>query len=152
MAGDRRWISTYLEAAVAEQGVAHNTLLAYGRDLRAWAEWLEGRGKTVESAAREDVEAWLVACDGEGLAQSTRARRLSAVKQLYRFAHAEGWRANNPALRIAGPGASRKLPQTISETEVEALLAAAPCHGRSTGRAAEATPRLSKRSMPPGCG
>jgi len=133
MAGDRRWIATYLEAAAAEQGVARNPLLAYGRDLKTWAEWLEGRGKAVETATREDVEAWLVACDAEGLAQSTRARRLSAVKQLYRFAHAEGWRADNPALRITGPGASRKLPQTISESEVEALLATAPQHGRSPG-------------------
>ena len=131
--GAARWISTYLEAAAAEQGVARNTLLAYGRDLTAWAAWLEGRGRRVESARREDVEAFLVACDAEGLARATRARRLSSIKQLYRFAHEEGWRADNPALRIAGPGAARSLPQTLSEAEVESLLAAAPHHGRTAG-------------------
>jgi integrase/recombinase XerD len=126
-----RWISTFLDAAAAEKGAARNTLLAYGRDLTAWADWLATRGRTVDAATREDVEAFLVACDAEGLATSTRARRLSAVKQLYRFAHEEGWRADNPALRIAGPGTQRHLPQTLTEPEVEALLARAPRHGRT---------------------
>lgn len=128
-----RWISTYLEAAAAEQGAARNTILAYGRDLAAWADWLERRGIGVEDARREDVEAFLIACDAEGLSKATRARRLSSVKQLYRFAHEEGWRADNPALRIAGPGASQSLPQTLSEAEVSALLARAPLHGRTAG-------------------
>lgn len=129
--GAARWISTFLDAAAAEKGAARNTLLAYGRDLSAWADWLEARGQRVETASREDVEGFLVACDAEGLATATRARRLSAVKQLYRFAHEEGWRTDNPALRIAGPGTQRSLPQTLTEAEVEALLARAPRHGRT---------------------
>lgn len=126
-----RWITAYLQAAGAEQGAARNTILAYGRDLRAWADWLAPR--SLAEAQREDVEAWLVACDAQGLSKATRARRLSAVKQLYRFAHEEGWRADNPALRITGPGAQTTLPQTLSEAEVEALLTRAPQHGRSAG-------------------
>ena len=130
-AGAVRWISRYLEAAGAEQGAARNTILAYGRDLKAFCDWLEGKAKSLETAAREDVEAYLVACQAEGLGQATRARRLSSIKQLYRFAHEEGLRADNPALRIAGPGAHRSLPQTLSEAEVDALLTAAPGYGRT---------------------
>ena len=126
-----RWISRYLDAAGAEQGAAKNTILAYGRDLAAFSDWLDSRGKALETAAREDVEAYLVACQADGLGLATRARRLSSIKQLYRFAHDEGMRADNPALRIAGPGASRSLPQTLTEAEVDALLAAAPAFGRS---------------------
>ena len=128
--GAARWISRYLEAAGAEQGAARNTILAYGRDLKAFSDWLTGAGKAIETASREDVEAYLVAAQAEGLGQATRARRLSSIKQLYRFAHDENWRADNPAMRIAGPGARRSLPQTLTEAEVEALLTAAPTHGR----------------------
>ena len=130
-AGAVRWTSRYLEAAGAEQGAARNTILAYGRDLKVFCDWLEGKAKSLETAAREDVEAYLVACQAEGLGQATRARRLSSIKQLYRFAHEEGLRADNPALRIAGPGAYRSLPQTLSEAEVDALLTAAPGYGRT---------------------
>lgn len=126
-----RWISRYLEAAGAEQGASRNTILAYGRDLKAFSDWLTDHGKALDRASREDVEAYLVSCQAEGLGQATRARRLSSIKQLYRFAHDEGLRPDNPALRIAGPGANRSLPQTLSEAEVDALLAAAPVFGRN---------------------
>jgi integrase/recombinase XerD len=126
-----RWISAFLEAMAAELDAAENTLLAYGRDLKAFAGFLDGRGGGFATATKADIEAFMV--DGElaGLAVSTRARRLSAVKQLYRFAVEEGWRADNPALRITGPGKARTLPKTLSEAEVTRLLDAARGHGRS---------------------
>ncbi len=126
-----RWISTFLDAQAAELDAAQNTLLAYGRDLKDFAGFLEARGSDFATARRADIEAYLVSCEAEGLAAATRARRLSAVKQLYRFAYEEGWRADNPALRITGPTKARRLPGTLSEAEVEALLAAATRHGRS---------------------
>lgn len=126
-----RWISTFLEAQAAELDASENTRLAYGRDLKACAEFLERRGSGFERATRADIEAWMVDCEAEGLAVSTRARRLSAVKQLFRFAFEEGWREDNPTLRIAGPGKARKLPKTLSEDEVLRLLGAARAHGRS---------------------
>lgn len=128
-ADSQRWISTFLQAHAAEHNAARNTQLAYGRDLLAFAEFLEPR--SLSAAGREDVEAFLVAADAEGLSKATRARRLSAIRQLYRFAHDEGWRADNPALQISGPGASRHLPKTLSEAEVAALLQAAAQTGRS---------------------
>jgi len=125
-----RWISTFLEAQSAERGSARNTVLGYGRDLRDFAGWLAHRDGDFAAADRAMIEAYLVACDAEGLSRATRARRLSSIRQLFRFAYEEGWRADNPALRITGPGRDKRLPKTLSEAEVEALLQAA----RSTGR------------------
>ena len=127
-----RWISAFLEAQAAELDAAENTLLAYGRDLKTCAASFSRRGIGFDTAERGDIEAWMVECEAEGLAVSTRARRLSAVKQLYRFAFEEGWRTDNPAMRISGPGKARKLPKTLSETEVAGLLEAARLHGRVT--------------------
>ncbi len=125
-----RWISAFLDAQAAELDASENTLLAYGRDLKAFADHL---GQTdFENAVREDIEDYLVACDALGLAQATRARRLSAVKGLYRFAYEEAWRTDNPALKIKGPGRTKSLPKTLSEAEVDALLTAAQQHGRNT--------------------
>jgi integrase/recombinase XerD len=132
MTGPRRHIATFLEAQAAELGAAQNTLLAYGRDLEAFAGWLDARGgASLMEAAKEDVEAYLVACDAEGLAQATRARRLSSIRQFYRFAVDEGWRGDNPAIRLRGPGRRRALPQTLSETQVHRLLEAAGEVGRT---------------------
>jgi len=126
-----QWISTFLEAQAAELGAATNTLLAYGRDLKDAAEWLTAQGLTFDSAERDHVEAYLINCDAQGLAKSTRARRLSAIKQIYRFAFEEGWREDNPAIQIKGPGREKRLPKTLDVIEVDRLLDAARVTGRS---------------------
>lgn len=125
------WIQPFLEAQAAEAGAAHNTLLAYGRDLQDAAGWLAASGKDFATAARSDLEAYLVHLDAQGMARATRARRLSSLKQLYRFAYEEGLRADNPALQIKGPGRDKKLPKTLSIEDVDRLLAAAGRHGRT---------------------
>jgi integrase/recombinase XerD len=127
-------IGAFLEAQAAELDAAKNTQLAYARDLKDYADWLDRRGLTLETAARADVEAYLVHCDAQGLAVSTRARRLSAIRQLYRFAFEEGWRADNPAIQIKGPGREKRLPKVLSEAEVDRLLTAARSHGRPEDR------------------
>jgi integrase/recombinase XerD len=125
-----RWISALLEAQAAELGAARNTLLAYGRDLKDFAGWLAHRGLDFAVASQANVESYLISCDAEGLSKATRARRLSAIRQLYRFAHEEGWRADNPALRLKGPGRDLRLPGTLDHREVDALLEAAKQFGR----------------------
>ncbi|MDD9706080.1 site-specific tyrosine recombinase XerD [Seohaeicola sp. SP36] len=130
MTESARWISAFLEAQAAELGAATNTLLAYGRDLKDFADWLEGR-RDFPRATRDDVEAYLIHCDAQGLAKSTRARRLSAIKQLYRFAFEEGWRTDNPAIQISGPGRDQRLPKVLSVNEVDRLLQAARALGRN---------------------
>ncbi|WP_417261005.1 site-specific tyrosine recombinase XerD [Celeribacter sp.] len=128
---DHGWISRFAEAQLAELGAAENTRESYGRDLLGFSEWLARRGKDFAAAERAEIEAYLVACEAEGLAQSTRARRLSSIKQLYRFAFEEGWREDNPAIQIKGPGRAKRLPKTLSEEEVSRLLEAVQEVGRT---------------------
>ncbi|WP_299029908.1 tyrosine recombinase [uncultured Sulfitobacter sp.] len=126
------WISMFLEAQAAELGAATNTLLAYGRDLKDFDSWLARQNHSFETAARSEVENYLVYCDAQGLAKSTRARRLSAIKQIYRFAFEEGLRSDNPAIQISGPGQDKRLPKILSVDEVDRLLSAARSQGRNT--------------------
>ena len=130
-ASPERWIAAFLDAIAAEADAARNTRLAYGRDLKDFAGWATARGLSFADLPRAAVEDYLVFCDAQGLSRATRARRLSAIRQLFRFAHDEGWRDDNPALRISGPGRTDRLPQTLTEAEVTALLTAARDHGRT---------------------
>ncbi len=127
-----QWISTFLEAQAAELGAATNTLLAYGRDLKDFSGWLDWRNSGFQAANRDLVERYLIDCDAQGLSRSTRARRLSAIKQLYRFSFEEGWREDNPAIQIKGPGRQKRLPKTLDVIEVDRLLEAARATGRSS--------------------
>lgn len=127
----QRWISTFLEAVAAEHGAARNTQLAYGRDLLDFAGWLAGRGTDIAGADRQAVEDYLVHCDAQGLSRATRARRLSSIRQLYRFAVEEGWRSDNPAQRLTGPGRTPRLPKTLTEAEVTRLIDSARIRGRN---------------------
>lgn len=120
-----RWIQTFLEAQAAELDAATNTQLAYARDLQNFAEWLGDKSLHFATATRDHIESYLIDCEAEGLAKSTRARRLSAIKQLYRFAFDEGWRDDNPAIQIKGPGRAQRLPKTLDIAEVDRLLDAA---------------------------
>lgn len=121
----RRLIALFLDAMRAERGAAENTIAAYARDLTDYLDALAGRARDPLTAARADIEAWLATLDDRGLSASTRARRLSAARQLHRFLYDDGWREDDPAARIAGPGKARRLPRALSEDEVGALLTAA---------------------------
>ena len=119
------WVDTFIEAQAAELDAAQNTQLAYARDLMDFIDWSKAPGDIFSSVDKADIEAYLIHCQASGLAASTRARRLSALKQLFRFAYEEGWRADNPAMQIKGPGKTKSLPQTLPPEAVEALLLAA---------------------------
>lgn len=130
---DQRWISAFLDAAQAERDAAVNTRLGYGRDLIDFAAWLARRRQTLAEADRAAVEGYLSDCEAAGLSPATRARRLSSIRQLYRFAVEEGWRGDHPALRIGGPARAARLPQTLTEAETTAMLEAARTTGRGAG-------------------
>lgn len=131
MDGADRWISAFLDAQAAEQGASRNTLLGYGRDLQDFAGWLGRRKLTFETVDRDRIEAYLVACEAEGLSRATRARRLSSIRQLFRFAYEDGRRSDNPAIQISGPGRAKSLPKVLSIAEIEALLSATRDSGRN---------------------
>ena len=119
------WIQSFLEAQAAELDAATNTQLAYARDLADFAGWMAPKKLHFADATQDVVESYLIDCAAQGLAKSTRARRLSAIKQIYRFAFEEGWRTDNPAITIKGPGRSKALPKTLDVPEIERLLSAA---------------------------
>ena len=127
--GAASWLPRYLEAIQAERDAARNTLVSYARDLTDFADFLARRGLDYTTAGRGDIEGYLVEQDARGMAQATRARRLSAIRQLYRFAFLEGWRTDDPGALIKGPKRQRSLPKTLSEDEVDRLLAAAGTRG-----------------------
>ncbi|MEQ9242002.1 tyrosine recombinase [Roseovarius indicus] len=131
MTPGRGWIEPFLEARAAELGAAANTLAAYRRDLDDFTGWLDRKSLGLDSATQTDIEAYLVDLDAQGLATATRARRLSAIRQLYVFAFEERLREDNPAARIKGPGRSQRLPKTLSESDVDHLLDAARRVGRN---------------------
>ena len=119
---DAHRIAAFIEAQAAELDAAQNTQSAYARDLVAFSDWIAGQGTPMLDATQTDIESFLIALEAQGLAASTRARRLSAIKQFFRFAFEEAWRGDNPAIRIKGPGRSKRLPKTLSEADVTALI------------------------------
>lgn len=115
---DSRAIATFLDMLAAERGAAANTLAAYGRDLAGASEALSGR---LAGAATSDLET-LFAGWSE-LAASSVARKRSALRRFFGFLLAEGIRADNPALALAGVKPGRPLPKTLTVAEVDLLLA-----------------------------
>lgn len=120
-----KWISLFLDAQAADLGSARNTLEAYGRDLKDFLMFIEQKGSSFKTASRSLVEGYLVYCDAQGLSTATKARRLSSIKQLYRFAFEEDLRRDNPAIQVRGPGKDKRLPKSLSTSEVNRLLQAA---------------------------
>src|SRR5215470_12301703 len=121
----QRLISLFLDMVASERGGAANTLEAYSRDLDDLDAYLATRKRTVSSATTADLRGYLVALADRGFAASSVARRLSAIRQLYRFLCAEGHRADDPAAIIEGPKRGRPLPKVLSVAEVDRLIAAA---------------------------
>ena len=129
-----QWVQSFLEAQAAELNASENTLLAYGRDLLLFSDWLAHRKSHFARVDRDEIEAFLIDCELEGLSLATRARRLTSIKQLFRFGFEEGYRNDNPAIQIRGPGRKKSLPKTISRDDVDRLLAVAATHGRDCVR------------------
>jgi len=126
-------IAVFLEMLSAERGAAANTLQAYRRDLGEFAGYLSTRGVTLEAAGAADITHYLREIAAGGLAPASRARRLSSIRQLYKFLEAEGVVARSPASTITAPGKARALPKTLSVAEVDALLDAAATAAASPG-------------------
>jgi integrase/recombinase XerD len=122
---DARLVALYLDMLAAERGAGNNTLAAYGRDLEDFSQFLKDAGRSIARASTADLRAYLGDLSRRGLRVTTVARRLSAIRQLYRFLYAEGQRADDPAAVLEGPKRERALPRTLTLAEVDALLHAA---------------------------
>jgi integrase/recombinase XerD len=121
-----RHAEAFLEMLAAERGAAENTLQSYERDLTQFAGWLKSqRGPLAEEAGEADVKGYLAALSRAQVAPATAARRLSCLRQFYRFLFAENVRADDPTAKLDSPRKARVLPKILSEDDVERLLAAA---------------------------
>jgi integrase/recombinase XerD len=118
---DQRMVALFLDMLAAERGAGTNTLAAYGRDLGDFTAYLAG-GRSVATATTDDIRAYLGDQAKRGMQPATVARRLSAIRQLYRFLYAEGQRKDDPAAVLEGPKRGRALPKTLTLAEVDRLL------------------------------
>ena len=118
-------VEAFLEMMSAERGAARNTIAAYQRDLRDYQDFLERRNASPATAGREEVTAYLAFLDAQGIAASSTAPKLSAIRQFHKFLAADAVRRDDPTRIVASPKARRGLPKVLSIAEIDRLLTAA---------------------------
>ncbi|MDO9589464.1 MAG: tyrosine recombinase [Brevundimonas sp.] len=123
-------VEAFLEMMAVERDASPHTLSAYGRDLADAEAGIAGGLMRGDEAG---VEAWYADLGRRGLSPATQARRRSAVRQFYRFALGEGWRADDPSRRLDAPKQGRSLPRTLAGDEIERLLTAAAARDGAAG-------------------
>lgn len=121
---DTTTIETYLDNLWMEKGLSQNSLSAYRRDLAAFSDWLGSRNRSLLEVRRDDVLAYLSHRMGKGLKVRSTARSLSCLRGFYRYMVRESRMEEDPTLRVDNPKLGRPLPDSLSEADVEALLAA----------------------------
>ena len=122
--GDRH-CEAFLEMLAAERGAARNTVLAYGRDLADFRAFAAGRGEAAQAATPATLQAYLQGLQVAGLSARSAARKLSCLRQFYRFLLRDGVREDDPTELLDSPRLPRALPRILSEAEVDSLLRAA---------------------------
>jgi len=119
-------LDAFCDALWLEDGLARNTIESYRRDLSLLARWLARRGGALESASEADLHGFFASRHRGGASHrvSSDARMLSTLRRFYRYALRERKVASDPTLRLDPPKRAPRFPKTLSEAEVEALLAA----------------------------
>lgn len=116
---DSHLIEAFLEMMSAERGAAANTLAAYSLDLHEFGEQCDSAVSTAQTA---DIQGWIADLEMRGYSASSQARKISTLRQFYRFLFSEGVRSDNPTGAVDNPRTSRPLPKTMSEADVDLLL------------------------------
>jgi integrase/recombinase XerD len=122
---DSRQIGMFLDMLAAERGARPNTLSAYRSDLDDFSDYAASTGSSVAAATSDDIRGYLGELARRRLAPTSVARKLSAVRQLFRFLYAERYRSDDPAAILEGPKRGRSLPKTLTIAETDRLIAAA---------------------------
>jgi integrase/recombinase XerD len=122
---DSKLTGLFLDMLAAEQGAGQNTLDAYRRDLADFSEFLAAQGEGFAGAETQALRDYLADLDARGFKTSTVARRLSAIRHLFRFLLNERVRGDDPAAILSGPKRGRGLPKVLSIADVDRLLARA---------------------------
>ncbi len=120
-----RHVEAFLEMLLAERNAAANTVAAYRHDLADLEKFLGAHGAALDAAGSQAIRDYLARIGRAGMAPRTLARRLSVLRQYYRFIVGEGWRGDDPTAPIDGPRLGRPLPKVLAEPEVERLIEAA---------------------------
>jgi integrase/recombinase XerD len=115
-------LEAFLEMLAAERGAARLTLTAYRNDLLDLSGFLAGRGGALDGADAAALHDYLAAAATRRLAPRTLARRLSAIRQFYRFLLTDGLRGDDPSSGLDAPRLGRPLPKILSEAEVSRLI------------------------------
>jgi integrase/recombinase XerD len=134
-ASDEALVELFLDMLAAERGAGENTLSAYRNDLEDLSTHLHATDRTIADARTDDLRAFLENLSKRGFKASSLARRLSAVRQLYRFLYAEGQRGDDPAAVLEGPKRARPLPKVLSIGDVDTLLKQARANCENTDHA-----------------
>ncbi len=116
-------IDQFLDAIWLEKGLSDNTLTSYRRDLTLYDKWLQARGGDVLRADKADILLWLGHLASAGQSSRSAARMLSCLRGFYRYLLRENHIALDPTLNIDSPRLGRSLPKTLSEDDVDQLLA-----------------------------
>lgn len=116
-------IDTFIDALWLEEGLARNSLAAYRRDLEQFALWLKPRGQFLLGAAEHDINAYFAAKHAATKASSAN-RRLAVFRRFYRWALRERLTTEDPTVRLGSAKTAARVPKTLTQAQVEALLKA----------------------------
>jgi integrase/recombinase XerD len=142
-ASDGKLITLFLDMMAAEQGAGDNTLAAYRRDLDDLSDFLTRSGASLIEADTQALRDYLADLDGRGFASASVARRLSALRHMFRFLLNERIRAEDPAAILSGPKRGRSLPKVLSVADVDRMLTRA----KELTEMADASPTQRLRAM-----
>jgi integrase/recombinase XerD len=142
-ATDTKLTNLFLDMLAAEQGAGDNTLDAYRRDLTDFSEFLGRKGQNFAGAGTDALRDYLADLDVRGFKSSSVARRLSAMRHLFRFLLNERIRSDDPAAILSGPKRGRGLPKVLSISDVDRMLTRA----KELTEAENASPQQRLRAM-----
>ena len=120
-----RHAEAFLEMLAVERGASSKTVESYQSDLKAFEEFVAKRGEISSETSTEMVRSFMASMGSAGMAPTTMARRLSALRQYFAFLVSEGTRKDDPTASVDSPRRGRPLPKVLSESDVELLLAGA---------------------------
>src|SRR6185312_11425697 len=140
---DARLIELFLDMLAAEQGAGDNTLDAYRRDLADFSAFLAAKSQNFAGAETQSLRDYLTELDSRGFKSTSVARRLSAMRHLFRFLLNERIRTDDPAAILSGPKRGRGLPKVLSISDVDRLLVRAKALTGET----DASPQERLRAM-----
>jgi integrase/recombinase XerD len=124
-------IDAFIDALWLEEGLSKNTLAAYRRDLTLYAAWLAGQSRVLNATAESDLQSYFAARHSASKA-TTANRRLTVFKRYFRWALREGAIGSDPTLKLQSAKQALRVPKTLTEAQVEALLRA-PDHSMALG-------------------